>query len=474
MSDNKKVIKAGIGYTVGNYLLKGLSFITIPIFTRIMSTSDYGLYNTYLSYEALLFVIVGFSFHASLKNAKYKYNERFGSYVSAIVLIQLISLLCWIIVVNLFYPFLNDYTDYPRVLIDLLLIYCFATSVIQVYNAYLGLKYEYSSFLKISGFNAILNIGISIFLIMSHVVEAYIGRIIGTVVPAVLISVYIITKLWKKAAPQINKEFSSFAFSYSLPIIPHGLSQVVLSQFDRIMIKSLVGNAQAGIYSFAYNIYSIIFLTTSSTDQVWGPWFYEKMNEGDEKDISEKAHYYTWLIAVIVSFVILAAPEIVVILGSTAYKEASYTVVPIVASGFFAFLYTLPVQIEYYYSKTKLIALATSCAAVVNIILNYFCINRFGYVAAAYTTLVTYVLYFIFHLVISYKIMKHMVFSLKSIIGSSLFVLLVSSTALLFLSNAGVRWILIVALAIGAIIYINRKFGIRKILYILKKKYRGN
>lgn len=215
-------------------------------------------------------------------------------------------------------------------------------------------------------------------------------------------------------------------------------------------------------------------MTTSSTDQVWGPWFYEKMNEGDEKDISEKAHYYTWLIAVIVSFVILAAPEIVVILGSTAYKEASYTVVPIVASGFFAFLYTLPVQIEYYYSKTKLIALATSCAAVVNIILNYFCINRFGYVAAAYTTLVTYVLYFIFHLVISYKIMKHMVFSLKSIIGSSLFVLLVSSTALLFLSNAGVRWILIVALAIGAIIYINRKFGIRKILYILKKKYRGN
>ena len=82
-----------------------------------------------------------------------------------------------------------------------------------------------------------------------------------------------------------------------------------------------------------------------SVEEKWGPWFYEKMNEGDEKDISEKAHYYTWLIAVIVSFVILAAPEIVVILGSTAYKEASYTVVPIVASGFFAFLYTLPVEI---------------------------------------------------------------------------------------------------------------------------------
>lgn len=470
MSDNKKIIKASIGYTVGNYLLKGLSFITIPIFTRIMSTSDYGLYNTYLSYEALLFVIVGFSFHASLKNAKYKFNEKFNSYVSSIVLIQLISLSCWIVVVNLFYSFLNRNMDYSRGLVNLLLVYCFATSVIQVYNAYLGLKYEYSSFLKISGFNAISNIGISIFLIMGHAGEAYIGRILGTVIPAGIISIYIIVKLWKKAVPQINKEFSNFAFSYSLPIIPHGLSQVVLSQFDRIMIKSLVGNAQAGIYSFAYNIYSIIFVTTSSTDQVWGPWFYEKMNEGEEKDISEKARYYAWLIAVIVSFVILAAPEIVVVLGSSAYKEASHTAVPIVASGFFAFLYTLPVQVEYYYSKTKLIALATSCAAVINIILNYFCINEFGYVAAAYTTLVTYILYFIFHLAVYYKIMGHMVFPLKSIIGSSLFVLLVSSVTLIFLSKIVIRWVLIISLATGIIVYINRKFGIRDMLYMLKKK----
>ena len=39
-----RVIKAGIGYTVGNYLLKGINFLTVPIFTRLMSTVDYGTY----------------------------------------------------------------------------------------------------------------------------------------------------------------------------------------------------------------------------------------------------------------------------------------------------------------------------------------------------------------------------------------------------------------------------------------------
>ena len=48
--ENSKVVKAGAGYIVGNYMLKGLSFLTIPIFSRLMSTSDYGLYNMFLAF----------------------------------------------------------------------------------------------------------------------------------------------------------------------------------------------------------------------------------------------------------------------------------------------------------------------------------------------------------------------------------------------------------------------------------------
>ncbi|MGN0384912.1 MAG: lipopolysaccharide biosynthesis protein [Lachnospiraceae bacterium] len=470
MSNKNKALKAGIGYTIGNYFLKGLSFLTIPIFTRLMSTGDYGKYNTYLSYEALIFIVLGFSFHASLKNAKYKYGNEFKKYVSCVVLFQLISLLCWLLVVNLLYSILGKTIGYSRILVNLLLLYSFSTALIQVYNAYLGLEYRYSSFLKISGFNAIANILISMILILTcFSKETYIGRIIGTVIPSCAIAVYILYEFWKNQKPSIDKHFARFAFSYSIPIIPHGLAQVVLSQFDRIMISTMEGNAQAGIYSFAYNIYSIVFVTTSSTDQVWGPWFYEKMNAGEEQEIKQKAHFYAMGIALFIVAIILISPEVVVVLGSKEYQEAMYTVIPVVASGYFAFLYTLPVQVEYYYSKTKLIALGTTGAALINIILNYFFIKKYGYVAAAYTTLITYILYFCFHLFISYKIVGKLLYSVGSLVGCSIVVLLVSVLSLTTLRYPFIRWGIVIILGIVATIYVNKKVGIIQILDRLKK-----
>ncbi|NRO16984.1 hypothetical protein IMAU40093_01475 [Lactobacillus helveticus] len=52
---NNKVLKAGFGYTIGNYLLKGLSFVSIPIYTRLLSTSSYGAFNNFLTYEKYIF-----------------------------------------------------------------------------------------------------------------------------------------------------------------------------------------------------------------------------------------------------------------------------------------------------------------------------------------------------------------------------------------------------------------------------------
>ena len=43
-----KVLQAGMGYTIGNYLLKGINLITLPIFARLMNKTDYGLFNIYI------------------------------------------------------------------------------------------------------------------------------------------------------------------------------------------------------------------------------------------------------------------------------------------------------------------------------------------------------------------------------------------------------------------------------------------
>ena len=74
MSKQSKVIKAGLGYTIGNYLLKGISFISVPIYTRLLSTSDYGLFNNFLTYNGILFILIGCAIHGSYKSARFRYK----------------------------------------------------------------------------------------------------------------------------------------------------------------------------------------------------------------------------------------------------------------------------------------------------------------------------------------------------------------------------------------------------------------
>lgn len=485
MSDNKKVLKAGLGYTIGNYFLKGLNFLTIPIFSRILSASDYGIYNTFAAYENILFVLIGLAIHSSYKNARYKYGlvsegstkgNDYYSYVATTILFLIVSVLVWLLVGNIFGDFFGGLLGLSRITLNLLLVFSFSNAVLLCFNTDVGLEYKYDSFLKISGVNAIGNIALSLILIcFVFTEERYMGRIIGAVVPLFAVALYIIVKFIKRGSMAAAKEnvapFLKWGVKYSLPIVPHGLSQVVLTQFDRIMIARMIGDAAAGVYSFAFNIYMIISITAQSLDNVWNPWFYENMNAGNEKNIKEKSSMYIILMLFFSAFVLLISPELIMILGTEEYYDASYCVLPIIAGGFFSFMYNIPASVEYYREKTKYIAVGTMGAAVINIILNYTFIQKYGYVAAAYTTLFTYMVCFVFHYLLAWKIEGKTLFSNKVVVISSVSILIVLGLAVFFMDYFMVRWFVAIAMIVGALIYIDKTTSfVSKALQMVKER----
>lgn len=469
MLKNNKVAKAGLGYIIGNYFLKGLSFLTLPIFVRLMSTSDYGIYNSFLAYESIFFVIIGFAIHSSFKNAKYKYKEKYDQYISSSFLLLVISFIMWFLVVFLFSDFLIFTFKLDKISLYMLVLFSFSSAVINCINAYLALNFEYQNFLVISFINAVSNILLSIILINVVFSSArYLGRIIGTTIPAFIISTVLIYKFFLKEKPKNCIKYWKWGLSYSLPIVPHGVSQVILNQFDRIMIQNIIGASQAGIYSFAYNIYSIIQVTTSSLDNAWEPWFYEKMNNKDYQSISKRSSEYILGVLLFTILVMLFSPELITILGSKAYWDAKYSVLPIIGAGYFSYLYTLPSSVEYYYSKTKYIAIGTTGAAMLNIVLNFIFINQYGYIAAAYTTLVTYFVYFIIHYIISKKIIKENIFNIKVIVFASTCIFFTIIITLLFINNSLIRF------CIGLIVLFFSFFIEEKKIGVLKKKIKKN
>ena len=156
-----------------------------------------------------------------------------------------------------------------------------------------------------------------------------------------LVGAYIIVYFFKKAGPGFNKEYWQFGLKYSIPIIPHGISQVILNQFDRIMIKNMISADAAGIYSFSYMINSLFLITSTSLDKVWRPWVYEKMDKEDYDSIKKQATKYAFGMALFAAMVMMVAPEIIKILGDRAYWDSTACVIPVILGGYFSFLSTI-------------------------------------------------------------------------------------------------------------------------------------
>lgn len=447
-SSGKKALKAGLGYTIGNMLVKGLSFLAIPLFARLMTVEDFGIYSTFSSYVMIMTVLAGFTLHTSVRNAKLDYAEQTGAYCSSVTMLMIGNSLLLLVLSLLFATpltrFLNLEQSYFPVLIVL---ESSGMAMLTFYNSVLSVDYKYKEYLVLSLLYAAAGIGGSALLILTLCRgQGYLGRILGTLIPAVLVGLYVIVRLWRQHRPRASRAYWRYGMAISLPTVPHGLSQLLLNQFDRIMIKTMIGSHEAGLYSFAYNVGMIFQVITNSMDAAWAPWFFEKMKAREYPAIRRAASAYVVFVSIGAIALALLSPEIILIAGGSKYNDSRYVAIPIVLSMYYAFLYTLPSSVEYYYKKTKLIALATMLAALMNIVLNAVFIPMFGYIAAAYTTVACYLLYYLLHVTISWWIHKGMVYD---IIQQFFWLGVVSVMSLITVALTDLFWLRMVLLAAG-------------------------
>ena len=163
-------------------------------------------------------------------------------------------------------------------------------------------------------------------------------------------------------------EYWKFTLLFNIPLLPHYLSQVVLSSSDRIMIANMCTASDAGIYSIAYSAGMIMTLLTNSLNSTVVPWLYRALAAKELRRISKTSITVLGGLALIVLVVDILAPEVVAILAPGEYSEAMTLVPVIAASVFFMFMYSYCSNIEFYYEKTGLAAVASVLAAVLNVI----------------------------------------------------------------------------------------------------------
>ena len=366
-NNNKKAAKAGVGYTIGNILIKGLSFLTLPIFTRLMTTADYGIYTTYIAYESILTIFVSLALYASLKNAKIDFPGKIDEYVSTLSVLPIVFSGIIIVLILPFRNYLSGFFNLEPVLLTLMIAQACASSLLTMYNCRIGLDYSYKNFIGISIFNTVGNVLASLLLIILIFKDrAYFGRILGTFIPISLIGIYVLIKFIRKAPPKRNVKYISYGLKYSLPLIPHGISQLILAQFGKIIIQNKIGNSAAGLYGFAYTIALIPQIIVQSIGMAWGPWFFEAYKNNQIVEIKSRTTQCVALFSFISIVLFCVSPEMVKIMSDSSYWSSIRIIAPAVLGVYFTFLYGFPIEIEYYLKKTHYIAAGTVISAAIN------------------------------------------------------------------------------------------------------------
>ena len=172
------------------------------------------------------------------------------------------------------------------------------------------------------------------------------------------------------------------------------------------MITDICGSEETALYSLAYSCSYFITILVSAINTAYVPWLSDCLHDEQYERINKFSYKYIAFFVYCVLGIVLIAPEFLLILGGRNYISAKWVMPPVMIGCAMQLMYTMCVNVEQYYKKTKGMAIASVSAALLNFILNSIFIPKFGYVAAAYTTLICYVFLLIMHMVLVRKIIR--------------------------------------------------------------------
>ncbi len=463
-------VKAGMWFMICSIIPQVISVIMTTIFTRILTTNDYGISSNYSAWYNILSIFITLNLNCGVyNNAMLKYEKDRDAYTSATMGLSILLGLIGFAVLMVFRNPLSQAMSLPVSLLLCLALQCL------LYNSYgcwvSRVKYEYNYKYLI-----LITLIVSICSPLLSVVFIYIsknkavGKVWGQSSIYLLLGVIFYVLAFSKNKKLFNKEYWTFALRFNLLLVPHYLSLVILNQSDRVMITSMCGAAENGLYSVAYSAASLLLILNSSLTQSLTPWCYHNMKNKNFGAMKKIINVICCIYAGIDLLFIMLTPEVIAILAGAKYAEAVYVIPPVASSMYLILLYNIYSIFEFYYEKTKPVMMCSTISAGLNILLNYLFIPKYGYLAAGYTTLACYLFNSIMHIFVVRRIESSQGGSGVSIKGSfsiGLFLIVASFGVTCLYPFPVLRWSIFIAAFVAVVL--KRKYFFNLIKTIRSK-----
>ena len=97
------LVKASFWYTIGNIFIKGINFITIPLYVNLMTIEEYGKINNFIAIGAIVGIFVGLSLNAAISNANFEFKDDIKQFMSSVLFLSTLSLILILIFSQVMY-----------------------------------------------------------------------------------------------------------------------------------------------------------------------------------------------------------------------------------------------------------------------------------------------------------------------------------------------------------------------------------
>ena len=395
----KGFLKDAVKYLPAQIAPGIVGFISIPVITRLFSPQDYGNYSLAMAAVMVLSTLAGWLPMSIIRfHPAYERDKKLDLFYGNILKLTFVSLLVITFTFLIFIFSIKIHISSNLYLLMLIGIGVFiAIAIFDVFQHFLRSKRQVGWYSGFAIWKSVMGFGFGIALIVLFKLD-----IKGLLWGIILSLIFITPLLWRKAISNISIIYSKLNLSlvkdlanYSFPLVIGNLAAWILSLSDRYILEFFRGSQEVGIYSASYNIANrSIMLITGLFLLASGPiaiHIWEK--EGKKKSaefINKITRYYLIAcIPAIIGLSTLSKPILNIMTGEQYFE--GYKIIPFVTLGILFLGLQQRFQAGFiFYKKTGYITFTIVVAGLLNLFLNFLFVPRYGYFAAAITTLISY------------------------------------------------------------------------------------
>ncbi len=467
-SRKKYLLKNTIIFSIGNFGSKIINFFLVPLYTNILTTSEYGTVDLMTVLTTVLVPIITLNISEAVMRFSMDKDSKKENILVIGIIIAVIAAIISLLLIPIFNIF-NITSDYST-LLSLYILTFEASTILLCYIRGIEKLLDYSIISIVqTAIIAILNI---LFLTKFNMgIRGYIlAYIIAYIITVILCLIRGNVKDSIKES-KINKTLFKEMLKYSILLIPNSLMWWIMDSLDRVMVTSMINVSANGVYAVSYKIPAILTTLTSIFNQAW---MFSAVREKDSQDKNEYTTKVFMGLSVCVTTItillfIILKPLLKIYVGESFFDAWKY-VPPLLVGSSVLTLGTFLSNEYTAHKDSKGFLYSSLIGAIANLILNYLLIPKLGVLGAAIATCVSYIIVFFFRI---FDTKKYVTINYNNLNFITSWILVVISAIIVYMP----KWSWLFNLMIFVILLINdRKFWIKffnnffKVLKLRKEK----